>query len=108
MTQLNAFRAARSDRERLQALARMTFAEQLAAIERNECTMGEWRSATTPTARLETLYGLTEDEQLDALRLSCFTLGEWCAFARRTPGRVFMLGGEFAFIAITTPEWCER
>ena len=45
----------------------MTFAEQLAAIERNECTMGEWRTATTPAARLETLCGLTEDEQLDVL-----------------------------------------
>ena len=108
MTQLNGFRAARSDRERLQALARMTFAEQLVALERNEWTVPEWRTATTPVERLELLCGLSEDEQLDALRLSCFTLGEWCAFARRAPGRVFMLGGEFAFIAITTPEWCER
>ena len=103
-----ALRADTTDRDRLDALARMTFAEQLVAIERDECTVAEWRTATTPVQRLELLCGLSEDEQLDALRLSCFTLSEWCAFARRAPGRVFMLGGEFAFIAITTPEWCER
>ena len=47
-------------------------------------------------------------EQLDALRARCFSLDEWCEFARRHPQRVFMLGGEYAFIAVTTPEWCER
>ena len=97
-----------SNRQRLAALERMSFPEQLTALERRECTIGEWRSVRTPAERLELLCGLSEDEQLDALRAACFTLAEWCAFARRSPDRVFTLGGEFAFIAVTTPEWCER
>lgn len=99
---------ASSDRERLAALARMSFPEQLTALERGECTLREWRGIRTAQERVELLCGLTEDEQLDALRRACFTLGEWCAFARRHPHRVFMLGGEYAFIQVTTPEWCER
>ncbi len=93
---------------RLRALKRMSFAGQLAAILRGEHTVAEWRSIRTPTERLELLCTLGEDEQIDALRASCFTLTEWCAFARRAPHEVLMLGGEYAFIAITTPEWCER
>ena len=94
--------------DRLARLERMPLSGQLAALLRGDYTSSEWRSIRTPGERLELLCGLSEDEQLDALRVSCFTLSEWCAFARRAPGRVFMLGGEFAFIAITTPEWCER
>ena len=94
--------------ERLDAFERMPFAGQLAAVERGEYTLAEWRALRTPEERLELLFGLSEDHQLDALRLSCFSLDEWCAFARRHPYRVFKLGDEFAFIAITTPEWCER
>jgi len=108
MTQLSAPSAHTNSRERLAALARMNFLEQLTAIERGGCTLPQWRSLRTAAERLELLCGLTEDEQLDALRAACFTLSEWCTFARRSPGRVFMLGGEFAFIAVTTPEWCER
>jgi len=95
-------------RDRLRALERMSFASQLAALLRGEHTVGEWRGTRNPSERLELLCGLGEDEQLDALRASCFTLSEWCAFARRHPHRVLVLGGEFAFIALTTPEWCER
>jgi hypothetical protein len=97
-----------SDRQLLAALERRSFSEQLTAIERGEYTLARWRTVRTPEQRLDLLCGLSEDEQLDALRAQCFTLDEWCAFARRAPERVFMLGGEFAFIAITTPEWCER
>jgi len=94
--------------ERLRRLERMPFAGQLAAVERGEYTLAEWRALRTPEERLELLRGLSHDHQLDALRLSCFSLDEWCAFARRHPYRVFMLDGEFAFITVTTPEWCER
>ena len=93
---------------RLARLERMPFSGQLAALLRGDYTSSEWRSIRTPGERLELLCGLGEDEQLDALRARCFSLGEWCAFARRHPQRPFMLGGEYAFIAITTPEWCER
>ncbi len=94
--------------DRLRALERMPFSGQLAALLRRDYTSREWRSIRTATERLELLCGLGEFEQIDALRVSCFSLDEWCAFARRHPHRVFMLGGEYAFIAITTPEWCER
>ena len=73
--------------ERLQALGRMSFAGQLAALVRGEYTPAEWRGTRTAAERLEVLCGLCEDDQLDALRASCFTLGEWCAFARRAPSR---------------------
>ena len=94
--------------DRLQALARASFRGQLAALGRGEYTVAEWRTIRTPSERLELLCGLSEDEQLDALRAACFSLDEWCAFARRHPQRVFMLAGEYAFITVTTPEWCER
>jgi hypothetical protein len=94
--------------QRLDVFTRMPFASQLAAVERGEYTLAEWRALRTPEERLELLCGLCEDHQLGALRLSCFALDEWCAFARRHPYRVVKLGDEFAFIALTTPEWCER
>jgi len=94
--------------ERLRRLERMPFVGQLAALGRGEYTSSEWRAARPPDERLELLCGLSEDQQIDALRASCFSLDEWCAFARRHPYRVFKLGDEFAFIVVTTPEWCER
>ena len=94
--------------DRLRRLKRMPFHGQLAALGRGEYSSSEWRAIRAPAQRLELLFGLGEDAQIDALRVSCFSLDEWCAFARRHPERVFMLGGEFAFIALTTPEWCER
>ena len=94
--------------ERLRRLERMEFPAQLAALLRGEYTSAEWRTSKAPAARLELLCGLDDDQQLDALRARCFSIDEWCAFARRCPQRVLMLGGEYAFIAVTTPEWCER
>lgn len=94
--------------ERLDAVGRMPFAGQLAALLRSEYTSSEWRRIRTPSERLELLCGLSDDEQLDALRARCFSLEEWCAFARRHPQRPFMLAGEYAFITVTTPEWAER
>ena len=94
--------------DRLEALLRMPFRGQLAALLRGEYTSAEWRRSKTPAERLELLCRLDDDQQLDALRARCFSLDEWCAFARRYPRRVFMLGGEYAFIAVTTPEWCKR
>jgi hypothetical protein len=95
-------------RDRLRRLKRMPLSGQVAALLRRDYTGGEWRAIHTPGERLELLCGLTEDEQLDALRASCFSLDEWCAFARRHPQRPFMLDGEYAFITVTTPEWCEQ
>ena len=85
--------------ERLRVLERMPFAGQLAALERGEYSADE---------RLAFLCGLSDRQQLDALRARSFSLAEWCAFACRAPDRVCLLDGEFRFIAVTTPEWCER
>ncbi len=94
--------------ERLRRLERMPFDSQLAALLRGDYTSAEWRRSRTRAERLELLSRLDHEQQFDALRARCFSLDEWCAFARRHPERVYMLGGEYAFIAVTTPEWCER
>ena len=101
-----------TSRQRRAAVARLSAAEQLAAIRRGDFTLEEW-SAALPLSgrspkRLELLSLLSADEQLDALRDERFSLSEWCAFSRRRPHHVALLGGEFAFIALSTPEWCER
>ena len=69
--------------------------------------------AAAPTAqerraRTDRLARMSHSEQIAALRRGEFTLAEWCAFAQRHPGRVARLNGEFAFIAVTCPEVCER
>ena len=97
---------------RVRALARMSAAGQLAALRRGDYTFTEW-SRAWPLAgraseRLELLAQLDFDEQLDVLRDGRFSLAEWCAFARRDPYRCARIGDEFAFIVVTTPEWCER
>ncbi len=94
--------------ERLRRLGRMPFDGQLAALLRGDYTSAEWRSVQPPARRLELLCGLDHEQQFDALRARCFSLDEWCAFARRHPERVLILDGEYAFITVTTPEWCER
>ena len=94
--------------ERLRRLGRMPFDGQLAALLRGDYTSAEWRSVQPPARRLELLCGLDHEQQFDALRARCFSLDEWCAFASRHPEQVFILDGEYAFITVTTPEWCER
>ena len=68
---------------------------------------GEDLAAQERRERAKQLERMSDHEQLAALRRREYTLEEWCAFAREHPGRVARLGGEFCFIAITTPEWCE-
>lgn len=96
----------------LRALRRMKVPMQVAALRRGDHSFDDWGQAW-PIAghapqRLELLALLNEDEQLAALRDARFSLTEWCAFARRDPYRCARLGTEFAFIVVTTPEWCER
>jgi len=94
--------------DRLQRLERMPLGGQLAALIRGDYTSAEWRRIHRPAERLEVLCGLDEEQQFDALRARCFSLEEWCVFARRHPQQVLILDDEYAFITITTPEWCER
>ncbi len=104
--------APRTPAARLRELRRLKPPQQLAALRRGDYSFDEWARAW-PVAgrapqRLEVLAQLDEDEQLDALRDERFSLSEWCAFARQDPYRCARLGNEFAFIIVTTPEWCER
>lgn len=104
-------RAPTTTAPRRRALARMTPDAQVAALRRGDCSFDEWSQAW-PVAgqaveRLAVLAQLDHDEQLDALRDERFSLSEWCAFARRDPHRCLRIGDEFAFIVITTPEWCD-
>ena len=94
--------------ERLRALERMSLPGQLAALERGDYAVAEWRALRGADERLELLCGLSDRRQLDALRARCFSLAECCAFARRPPDRVCVLNGECAFRTVTTPAWCER
>ena len=89
-------------------LERMPFGAQLAALLRGEYSSASWRGIYSPAKRLELLCKLDHEQQLDALCARCFSLDEWCTFARRYPERVLLLNGEYAFITVTTPEWCER
>ena len=97
---------------RLKALARMKPEQQLAAIRIGDFTLDEWSQAMPlagrSPARLAFLALLDQQEQFDVLRDERLSLSEWCAFARRYPLHCVKLGDEFAFIAITTPEWCEQ
>ena len=96
---------------RRRALARMKPDAQVAALRRGDYSFDEWSQAW-PVAgqaleRLAVLAQLDHDEQLDALREQRFSLSEWCAFARHDPYRCLRIGDEFAFIVVTTPEWCD-
>lgn len=102
----------RTPAARLRALRRMEVEQQLAALRRGDYSHEEWARAWPVSdrapERLQLLGLLNEDEQYDALRYERFSLTEWCAFARRHPYRCARLGNEFAFIVVTTPEWCEQ
>ncbi len=101
----------RTPAARVRALRRMKAPQQLAALRRGDYSFDEWATAWPVSGRaperLELLARLDEDEQYDALRDERFSLTEWCAFARRDPYRCARIGNEFAFIVVTTPEWCE-
>lgn len=58
--------------------------------------------------RADRLARMSDDEQMAALTRREYTLDEWCAFARQFPERVARVNGEFAFIAVTTPEVADR
>jgi len=97
---------------RVRALARMSPEGQLAGLRRGDYSFDEWSQAWPVAARapqrLELLAQLDEGEQLDVLREERFSLSEWCAFARRDPYWCLRIGSEWAFIVVSTPEWCER
>jgi hypothetical protein len=58
-------------------------------------------------SQLSELWAMTTQQRVAAMwdgRLTRFQLGKWSS---RHPHEVPLLGGEFAWIVMRTPEWCE-
>jgi hypothetical protein len=68
--------------------------------------LGAW--ATTRRERGATLRRLGREGRLAAYRRGEFDLDTCCLWASRYPREVPLLNGEFEFIAVGTPEVCER
>jgi hypothetical protein len=64
--------------------------------------------ATTRRERGDTLRRLGRAGRLAAYRRGEFDLDTCCLWASRYPHEVPLLNGEFEFIAVSTPEVCER
>jgi hypothetical protein len=64
--------------------------------------------ATTRRERGEALRRLGREGRLAAYRRGEFDLDTCCLWASRYPHEVPLLNGEFEFIALSTPEVCER
>jgi hypothetical protein len=58
-------------------------------------------------ARLLALWQLTAAERVAAMRAGELTLEQCSAWAARHPEQVPLLGGEFEYLALHTPEVCE-
>jgi hypothetical protein len=58
-------------------------------------------------AHLQALWAMTPAEREAAMWRRELTFTQLQAWASRRPEEVPLLGGEFAFIAINTPEWAE-
>jgi len=55
----------------------------------------------------ERLWALSAQERVSAMRRGELSLSQLCEWARRRPDEVPRLGGEYEFIALTTPEVAE-
>ena len=64
--------------------------------------------AATRSERGATLRRLGHEGRLAAYRRGEFDLDTCCLWASRYPHEVPLLNGEFEFIAVSTPEVCER
>jgi hypothetical protein len=56
---------------------------------------------------LHTLWAMTRAERITAMWRSELTLRQLCQWSSRAQHEVPLLGGEFAWIAMRTPEWAE-
>ena len=57
--------------------------------------------------RLRTLWQMTVPQRIAAMRRGELTLEQCSAWAARYPEQVPLLGGEFEYLALFTPELCE-
>ena len=53
------------------------------------------------------LWAMTRDERIAAMWRSELTLRQLCQWSSRAQHEIPLLGGEFAWIAMRTPDWAE-
>lgn len=53
------------------------------------------------------LWAMSVDQRVEAMWTGTLTLSQLCAWSSRRPAEVPLLGGEFAWIIMRTPEWDE-
>jgi hypothetical protein len=56
-------------------------------------------------AEYEALWAMSRSKRIDAMWHSQLTMRQLCQWSSRTRHEVALLGGEFAWIAMPTPEW---
>lgn len=58
-------------------------------------------------AAIDAVWSMTAHERVEAMWAGRLTLSQLCVWSSRRPSEVPRLGGEFAWIAIRTPEWAD-
>jgi hypothetical protein len=58
-------------------------------------------------AEIQALWALTTQQRIDAMWAGRLMLSQLCEWSARRPSQVPVLGGEFAWIVMRTPEWAE-
>jgi hypothetical protein len=61
----------------------------------------------TRERQLDALWAMTFAERVDAMWRGELTLSQLTSWSSRAQHEVPLLGGEFAYIAMRTPEWAE-
>ena len=61
----------------------------------------------TSPEEIAALWAMTAHERVGAMWNGTLTLSQLTAWSSRRPGEVPLLGGEFAYIVMHTPEWAE-
>jgi hypothetical protein len=65
------------------------------------------RAVAERQARLEAMWRMTPAQRVAAMRRGELTLEQCCAWAARHPDQIPMVHGEWEFIAVRMPEYCE-
>jgi hypothetical protein len=60
-----------------------------------------------PAAQAAQLWQMTTSQRVDAMYVGRLSLAQLTAWSARRPDEVPLIGGEFAYIAMRDPEWCE-
>ena len=58
-------------------------------------------------AEIHALWAMTNQQRIDAMWAGRLTLSQLCEWSSRHPSQIPLLGGEFAWIVMRTPEWAE-